>query len=253
MNIPTFSPRLCVYCVLLHIYFFINLDNVRMISWCVRWYQAQNSAESKTFMSQKTENWWDNPRWDKYLTKQLSTWLTSDTSSWAPCCSRGYWWCVPWCHLVSGDQSEASVSSDQPIRGLCVLWLCGDQLWSAASPRPGPGWPQWVSPRSPASDVTWPVAANQRPVMCVSDQSEASITMWCCHLHDLDKCVPVLWPHAPGLSQAALSWPAPPWRRLSAVGGAQTSFETPAPGNNTQCGVSSSPVSSITSWMHWWE
>ena len=41
-------------------------------------------------------------------TKQLSTWLTSDTSlgyavTWDPCCSGGYWWC----HLVS----------HQPIRG----------------------------------------------------------------------------------------------------------------------------------------
>ena len=223
MNIPTFSPRLCVYCVLLHIYFFINLDNVRMISWCVRWYQAQNSAESKTFMSRKTEkprNWWDNQRWDKYLTKQLSTWLTSDTSSWAPCCSRGYWWCVPRCHLVSGDQSEASTGGDQPIRGLCVLWLCGDQLWSAASPRPGPGWPQGVSPRSPASDVTWPVAANQRAVLCVSDQSEAasvcdvvicmtSTSVCLCCDHMPRDCPRPLSPGQPRPGADCLQWAGP--------------------------------------------
>ena len=34
---------------------------------------------------------------------------------------------------------------------------------------------------------------------------------------------------APGLSQAPLSPLDPPWRQLSAVGGPETSFETPAP------------------------
>ena len=79
-----FSEALFVHCVSLHIYFFINLDNVRMISWCVRWYQPQNSALSKTFKSRKSLATVADitPDVTNILqnTKQLSIWLTSDTS-----------------------------------------------------------------------------------------------------------------------------------------------------------------------------
>ena len=147
-------------------------------------------------------------------TKQLSTWLTSDTRH-GPHAAAGYWWCVPWCHLIRG-QSEARTGCHQPMRGRgCVVMMWWPSVvitW----PRPGPGWPQPVSPRphqhrmspgqcQPIRGLSWASVTNQRPVL--HHQYHA----WC-HLPQCHQSL--CWPlwclvataHvAPGLSQAPLS------------------------------------------------
>ena len=117
-------------------------------------------------------------------TKQLSTWLTSDTRH-GPHAAAGYWWCVPWCHLIRG-QSEARTGCHQPMRGRgCVVMMWWPSVvitW----PRPGPGWPQPVSPRphqhrmspgqcQPIRGLSWASVTNQRPVLsCLVSSASVS-------------------------------------------------------------------------------
>ena len=112
------------------------------------------------------------------------------------------------CHLGSVSQSEARAGGQWPIRGQYQRVMV-----SSAHTDVTMTWPPQV-PVSPPS-LPWPLSVCPGTV--------------------------------PGRSLVLASPGAPPWRRLSAVGGTETSFETPAQGEQGLQGLQRTTLATVSS------